>query len=230
MATGTDSGSDPNSQDPYERLRITRDAGFEAVQQAREQALKAAGDQPQERARVEAAYDAVLMERLRERQSGRVSSAAVTASKREQQVEAQAPNDRGVPGALLTRLRQFSIPTPSVSAAGWMPQLSLVEGQGLVVRGLVGAAGLGLLLVSAGSAELVLSLGTIGLFISQIRRGRRPLAAISWSVLLLSLGLVLGAGLTALLPGAGSLAPFGLDQLQSLPAALLLLAGALLLA
>jgi Protein of unknown function (DUF3353). len=135
MASGTDSGSDSSSQDPYVRLSISRDASFEGVQQARDRALAAAGDDPQARARVEAAYDAVLMERLRERQSGRVSSAAATASQREQQVEAAAPIDRGVPGALLTRLRQFSLPSSATQAGSWMPDLSLVEGQGLMVRG-----------------------------------------------------------------------------------------------
>jgi len=230
MASGTDSGSDSSSQDPYVRLSISRDASFEGVQQARDRALAAAGDDPQERARVEAAYDAVLMERLRERQSGRVSSAAATASQREQQVEAAAPMDRGVPGALLTRLRQFSLPSSAAQAGSWMPELSLVEGQGLMVRGLAGAAGLGLLLFAVGSAELVLSIGTIGVFLSQIRRGRRPLAALGWSVLLLSVGLVLGASLLALVPGAAAIGWLSPEQVQALPAALLLWAGALLLA
>ena len=138
--------------------------------------------------------------------------------------------DRGVPGALLTRLRQFSLPSSANQAGSWMPDLSLVEGQGLMVRGLAGVAGLGLLLFAAGSAELVLSIGTIGVFLSQIRRGRRPLAALGWSVLLLSVGLVLGASLLALVPGAATIGWLSPEQIQALPAALLLLAGALLLA
>jgi Protein of unknown function (DUF3353). len=99
-----------------------------------------------------------------------------------------------------------------------------------MVRGLAEVAGLGLLLFAAGSAELVLSIGTIGVFLSQIRRGRRPLAALGWSVLLLSVGLVLGASLLALVPGATTIGWFSPEQIQALPAALLLWAGALLLA
>jgi len=227
MASGVDSGSDSGSQDPYARLGITADSGFEAVQQAKAAALNAAGDDPQARSKVEAAYDAVLMARLRERQTGKLSVAAASASEREQQVASQASALNNGP-TVLTRLRQLSIPKPSVSVGSWTPTLSLVEGQGLLVRAVAG--GLGLLLVAtSGSADLVLSLGTIGLFLSQIKRGRRPLASLGWSVLLLAVGLAVGALFVAV-AGSAVVPLFGADQLQALPALLLLLAGALLLA
>ena len=110
-----------------------------------------------------------------------------------------------------------------------MPDLSLVEGQGLVVRAVAGGLGLVLLFLAAGSADFVLSLATIGLFVSQIRRGRRPLPSLGWSLLLLAVGLACGAVFSALLaPSVGSvLTP---EQLQSIPALLLMWAGALLLA
>ena len=174
MASGIDPGSDPGSQDPYDRLGITADCGFEAVQQAKAAALAAAGDDPQERAKVEAAYDAVLMARLRERQTGKISMAAANASEREQQVSSASTTASNGPG-VLTRLRQLSIPTPSVSSASWVPSLDLVEGQGLLVRAAIGAVAVLLLLASPGAAELVLSLGTIGAFVSQVKRGRRRL-------------------------------------------------------
>jgi len=229
MASGVDSGSDPGSQDPYSKLGITADSGFEEVQRAKAAALSSAGDDPQARAKVEAAYDAVLMARLRERQSGKVSMAAANASAREQQGATQAAG--GAEGnGVLTRLRQFSPPTPTVSPAGWVPELALVEGQGLLVRAGVGVVGLLLLMATTGTADLVLSLATIGLFVSQVRRGRRPLASLGWSLLLLAVGLAAGAFvLTAM--GAGSATfPVAPDQLQAIPALLLMLAGALLLA
>ena len=228
MASGVDSGSDPGSQDPYARLGITADSGFDEVQKAKAAALTAAGDDPQARAKVEAAYDAVLMARLRERQTGKISVAAATASEREQQVASQGSGS-SLGAGVLTRLRQFSIPAPSVSPGSWMPDLSLVEGQGLVVRAVAGGLGLVLLFLAAGSADFVLSLATIGLFVSQIRRGRRPLPSLGWSLLLLAVGLAFGAVFSALLaPSVGSvLTP---EQLQSIPALLLMWAGALLLA
>ena len=228
MASGVDTGSDPGSQDPYALLGITAEAGFEAVQQAKLTALEAAGDNPIARAKVEAAYDAVLMTRLRERQTGRISNAAATASEREQQVATLAGVLNGGSG-VLTRLRQLSLPTPQSSAGSWMPTLALSEGRGLLVRGLAGAVGLILLLAAPGSADLVLSLATIGVFVSQIKRSRRPLASLGWSVLLLALGLAIGAVAHTLF-GASLGTLLTSDQVQSLPALALLIAGALLLA
>jgi hypothetical protein len=229
MASGIDSGSDPASPDPFSRLKITRDAGFEAVQQAREQALVQAGEDLQERAKVEAAYDAVLMERLRERQSGRVSSAAASASQREQQLETVSSSEPRGRGLLLSRIRQLSLPTPAAAPQTWLPTLSLVEGQGLWVRLGLAGAGLVLVLLSPTSVELVLALGTIGMFLSQIRRGRRPLASVGWSVLFLTLGVLAGGLVAALLAGSAASLPLSVDQLQSLPALLVLALGALLL-
>ena len=228
MASGVESGSDPGSQDPYVLLGITADAGFEAVQQAKLTALEAAGDNPLARAKVEAAYDAVLMTRLRERQTGRISSAAASASEREQQVATPSGVLSGSSG-VLTRLRQLSLPTAQSGGASWMPTLSLSEGQGLLIRSVAGAVGLVLLLAAPGSADLVLSLATIGVFVSQIKRSRRPLASLGWSVLLLAMGLAIGAVVHTLLgTSLGTLLTN--DQVQSLPALALLVAGALLLA
>ena len=71
--------------DPYVRLGIPPDAPFDQVQEARAARLAEIGeDDPLARSRLEAAYDAVLMDRLKERQQGRVSTAARTASQREQ--------------------------------------------------------------------------------------------------------------------------------------------------
>ena len=74
MAAGLNPGPDSDSQDPYSLLGISPDAGFEEVQGARDRVVAACGDDAIAKARVEAAYDAVLMARLRDRQSGRVSS------------------------------------------------------------------------------------------------------------------------------------------------------------
>ena len=147
MASGVDLGSNPDSQDPYERLGISADAGFEDVQRARESSLKAAGDDSQARAGIESAYDAVLMGRLRERQSGKISSAAVNASRIENQKVSTPASIQSNPPALLTRIRSLSLPKPSLNPSGFLPSFSMVQGQGLVVR--LVAGGLGLLLLLA---------------------------------------------------------------------------------
>ena len=228
MASGVDLGSSSESQDPYERLGISADAGFEEVQRARETSLKAAGDDPMARARIETAYDAVLMGRLRERQSGTISSAAVTASRLEDQSSSKPSTPSVNTSALLTRIRNLSLPTPKLNSAGFLPSLSLVEGQGLLVRLIAGGIGLLLLLAAPTAVDLVLALSTIGLFISQVKRGRRPLGALGWSLALVALGLVLGAVIGAVFATQGGL-PLNPVLLEALPAYLVVLAGILLL-
>ena len=229
MAAGLNPGPDSDSQDPYSLLGISPDAGFEEVQRARERVVAGCGDDAIAKARVEAAYDAVLMARLRDRQSGRVSSEAVTASRIErEQGSTESLQSSNGPAALLTRLRSFSLPTPSLSGSGVMPDFQLVEGQGFTVRCLAAAAALLLLLVAPLTVELLLALSTIGVFISQVKRGRRPLGSLGWTLLLLIAGLSLGALLSMVM--ASTALPLSVEQWQALPALVVLLVGALFLA
>ncbi len=229
MAAGLDPGSDSDPKDPYTLLGVSADAGFDDVQKARDRVVASCGDDAMARARIEAAYDAVLMERLRDRQSGRLSSAAASASQMErQQVSAGVTSSGNGPAALLTRLRSMSLPAPSLNASGFVPDLQLVQGQGLIVRSIAGALALLLLLLAPQTVDLLLALSTIGVFISQVKRGRRPLGSLGWTLLLLVVGLTLGAVLSAVTLQTGL--PLGVEQWQALPTLLLLLAGALLLA
>ena len=229
MAAGLDPGSNSNSKDPYSLLGVNPGDGFEDVQKARDRVVASCGDDAVARARVEAAYDAVLMARLRDRQSGRLSSAAASASQVErQQVSAGVPSTGNGPAALLTRLRGMSLPAPSFSGVGLMPDLQLVQGQGLLVRSIAGVLALLLLLLAPQTVDLLLALSTIAVFISQVRRGRRPLGSLGWTLLLLIVGLAVGALLGAATAQTGL--PMGVEQWQALPALVILLAGALLLA
>ena len=229
MAAVSDPGSNPNAGDPYSRLGLSAGASFEAVQSARQRCLAEAGDDPQERARVEAAYDAVLMARLRDRQDGQVSQAAASASEREQIKGVESPAV-SLPGVGVLQRFRSNLPDPSQSLSSLAPQWSLVEGQGLIVRLVAGALALLFLVFSPSSSQVVLSLSVIGSFLSHVRRGRRALPALGWSLLTLLAGLLLGTLLTALLPaGAGLPLLVQQDQLQALPAVLLLWLGSLFL-
>ncbi|MFM7286787.1 MAG: CPP1-like family protein [Cyanobium sp.] len=219
---------DPNANQapsPYERLGITPDASFDAVQEARSARLLEAGEDPLARSRVEAAYDAVLMDRLKERQQGKVSTAARSASAKEQQ-QASPPPRLPLPAVPKVAL-------PRVSAASFSaPSLSLSEGQdrwlALAGSGLLLAL---LLLLPTPPAELLLALATALCVVCLQRRRRRFLAAVGWGFGLLSLGLIMGGLLVALSPGELSLGlPLDHLQVQSIPALLLLLLGSLLVA
>ena len=209
----------------------SQDATFEQVQAAKARCIADVDGDDQARARVEAAYDAVLMARLRDRQQGQVSPAAATASQREEGVGSAPLTGPSFPGTSVLQNIRTNLPDPSQSLASLAPQWSLVEGQGRIVRIIAGIIGLGLLLVSVASVQLVLALACIGVFLSQVRRGRRPLASLGWTLLALIVGLLVGSLLTtALSPTALQQLSITPAQIQALPAAVLLWLAALFLA
>jgi hypothetical protein len=231
MVAVGESGSESGSEDPYTRLGLSQDATFEQVQAAKARCLAEVDGDDQARARVEAAYDAVLMARLRGRQQGQVSPAAATASQREEGVGSASLTGPSFPGTSVLQKLRTNLPDPSQSLASLTPQWSLVEGQGRLVRVIAGIVGLGLLLVSVASVQLVLALACIGVFLSQVRRGRRPLASLGWTLLALLVGLVVGSLFTtALSPTALQQLSITPAQIQALPAAVLLWLAALFLA
>lgn len=231
MVAVGESGSESGSEDPYTRLGLSQDATFEQVQAAKARCIADVDGDDQARARVEAAYDAVLMARLRGRQQGQVSPAAATASQREEGVGSASLTGPSFPGTSVLQKLRTNLPDPSQSLASLTPQWSLVEGQGRLVRVIAGIVGLGLLVVSVASVQLVLALACIGVFLSQVRRGRRPLASLGWTLLALLVGLVVGSLFTtALSPTALQQLSITPAQIQALPAAVLLWLAALFLA
>lgn len=62
--------SDPS---PYSRLGVSESASFDEVQQARDQAIAACSEDERCRSEIEMAYDAILMQRLKLRQEGRIA-------------------------------------------------------------------------------------------------------------------------------------------------------------
>jgi len=61
-----------SEQSPYEKLEVSEDASFEEIQAARDRLIAVAPEDEKRRQSIEAAYDAVLMDRLRQRQEGRI--------------------------------------------------------------------------------------------------------------------------------------------------------------
>lgn len=209
---------------PYERLGVQPDASFDAVQAAKQARLSELADDPLAQARIEAAYDAVLMERLKDRQQGKVSTAARSASQREQATPPARP-------VALPTLPQVTLPklkSPSLS----LPQLALTEGFGLwfPLAAIGGLTLLGVVLPTA-PEELLLSLAVLACVVSLQRRSGRFLAAAGWSFGLLVVGLISGGLLVSALSATWPAGELVLTpvQIESLPAFLLLLVGALLI-
>ena len=229
MASGTSSSSSSGSQDPYSTLGVGPGASFDEVQKAREQRLAEVGEDPLAKAKIESSYDALLMVSLKERQLGKASNAALIASKKE---ERNIESGGGGDTSLLTRLKEFNLSKNDSDSQGLLSNLSLVQGQGLTIRLSFGLLALVLILASPPeSIQIILSLSTLGLFISQVRRGRRILPSLGWSVLLLSIGLLLGGLLINGIPDSSAFAvSISRQSLESLPAVVLIWIGSLLLA
>ena len=230
MSSGIDSNSNQESQNPYSRLGLEPGASFELVQKARDQRLAEVGENQQERAKIEASYDALLMVSLKERQLGKVSNAAVSASQREER-KIGSTESNGLGSSILNRLSSLSQQKTKEPSAGIWPELSLPEGYGLTIRLVFGILALLILLISPPeSIELILSLSTIGLFISQVRRGRRPLPSLGWSVVLLSIGLIVGGLISGDAGSQNSIhSLITSEQLEALPAIIILWLGTLFL-
>ena len=126
MVAVGESGSESGSEDPYTRLGLSQDATFEQVQAAKARCIAEVDGDDQARARVEAAYDAVLMARLRGRQQGQVSPAAATASQREDGVGSAPLTGPSFPGTGVLQKLRTNLPDPGQSLASLTPQWSLV--------------------------------------------------------------------------------------------------------
>ena len=228
MDPGSNSQSNSNSQDPYLILGINEGASFDAIQEARDKKLKEVGDDQITKAKIEAAYDSLLMVSLKSRQLGNASNEAINASKKEN--EAKKVGDIA-PGSLLTRLKNLNLPKYEASTSNFLPSLELPSGQELNIRISLGIlAFLLVLIVPSESVELILSFSTIGLFISQSRRGRPFFSSVIWCILLLSIGLLSGAllmgGAQSFIDNAGSLSS---DKFEAIPAVFLLWLGVVFL-
>ncbi len=228
MDPSTNSQSNSNPQDPYLILGINEGANFDSIQRARDKKLIEAGDDQITKAKIEAAYDSLLMVSLKSRQLGNASNEAITASKKEN--KEKKVGDVG-PGSLLTRLKNLNLPKYESSKSNFLPSLELPTGQELNLRISLGLLALLLvLIVPSESVELILSFSTIGLFISQSRRGRPFFPSILWCILLLSIGLLSGAlllgGAQPFLDNAGSLSS---DKFEAIPAVFLLWLGVIFL-
>jgi hypothetical protein len=61
-----------SQQSPYEQLGVAEDATFEEIQAAKQRAIAQLGNDRQLQDNIEAAYDSILMQRLKLRQQGKI--------------------------------------------------------------------------------------------------------------------------------------------------------------
>lgn len=189
-----------SEQNPYENLGVTNDASFDEIQDARNRLVQQYSGDPKRVETVEASYDAILMERLRMRQEGKIK---VPEGIRYAERFLQTPPKEN--------------PPPAKESAAWLqrlmdqPSLTDVLLPGALFLGL---SGLSIVYTAAGDQvlQLVLLVG-VGLSLYFITRKEGKFGR---AVLLAGLGLIVGLVAGGLIGSLlqGQLATIGLRSEQ----------------
>lgn len=181
-----------SEQNPYEQLGVSEEASFEEVQAARDRLVMAYSSDDKCRERIEAAYDAILMDRLRRRQQGKIKVPEVI---RFAERRAEPP-----PNLSLPRVNQ---------SPPWLQRLiDTPRGKDVLVPTALFASlgGLSFYWQSADASALLLALG-VGFSLYCLNRKERKLGRAALLTLAgLLVGVLLGAVLQAYLP-VGLLVP-----------------------
>jgi len=184
-----DSNSSKNNsgKSPYEILGVKEGAAFEDIQKARDIKVKEAGEDLILKAKIESSFDQLLMGSLKARQSGNVSYEAVSASKKEKQINQLTNNF-----PLLSKIKNLNNNSKSSSQYS-LPKITTPSFDNLSIKISVGLLFLILLFISPDSNNrLLLSISTLILTYTQIKSGKRFIGSLGWSVTFLSIGLIFG--------------------------------------
>lgn len=175
-----------SEQSPYEQLGVSEESSFEEIQAARDRLVEVHSSDDKCRSRAEAAYDAILMDRLRRRQQGKIKVPEVI---RYAERRAAPPPDLSVP-----RMRQ---------SPPWLQRLiDTPSRRDLLLPAALFASlgGLSFYWQSADASALLLALG-VGFNLYCLNRKERKLGRAALLTLAgLLLGVVLGTVLQAYIP------------------------------
>ena len=212
---------------PFEVLGVSKDAAFEDIQKARDIKVKEAGEDLILKAKIESSFDQLLMDSLKARQSGNVSFAAESASKKEKQINEFRNNNF----PLLSKIKNLNNNNNNNSGQYSLPKITTPSFENILVKLSVGILFLILLLISPDSNNrLLLSVSTLILTYTQIKSGKRFIGSLGWSVTFLSIGLIFGGLLeTNSFIQEISNNSLSIQKLQSIPAMIILLLGVILL-
>ncbi|MEM9091081.1 MAG: CPP1-like family protein [Cyanobacteria bacterium P01_F01_bin.53] len=205
----------------YETLGLTEASSFEEVQSARKRLVVDYEDDPQKKASIEAAYDAILMERLRLRQEGKIKVPdRIRFAEKQAKPKVSAASSTG--GAIDNSGPQWfsdlldqpenssELLWPSIIFAG-LAALSWVLKPAEAVQGPADSVG----------ASLTLALGMMSAIYFLNKKSRKLWRSMGLAAVGLVVGLALGSLLVSVFSSQGTaLAP---DQIASLSASITLL-------
>ncbi|TRV42459.1 MAG: molecular chaperone DnaJ [Microcystis panniformis Mp_GB_SS_20050300_S99D] len=191
-----------SEQNPYEQLGVTEESSFEEIQEAKQRLVQQYQNDSKIVESIEAAYDSVLMDRLRMRQEGRI----------------KVPDRIRFPERL-TILVESKPVTSSKSPNWWRSSIDTPSAQDIGVPAVIYAClGAITLLVPDPSGSLLPLLLAFGVFVNIYffnRKEKRFGRALLFTLAGLVLGVALGAGLASLAAKA-DLNIFGDRQIYAL--------------
>jgi len=174
-----------SEQNPYEQLGVTEESSFEEIQEAKQRLVQQYQNDSKIVESIEAAYDSVLMDRLRMRQEGRI----------------KVPDRIRFPERLTIPVESKPV-TSSKSPNWWRSSIDTPSAQDIGVPAVIYAClGAITLLVPDPSGSLLPLLLAFGVFVNIYffnRKENRFGRALLFTLAGLVLGVALGAGLASL--------------------------------
>lgn len=174
-----------SEQNPYEQLGVTEESSFEEIQEAKQRLVQQYQNDSKIVELIEAAYDSVLMDRLRMRQEGRI----------------KVPDRIRFPERLTIPVESKPV-TSSKSPNWWQSSIDTPSAQDIGVPAVIYAClGAITLLVPDPSGSLLPLLLAFGVFVNIYffnRKEKRFGRALLFTLAGLVLGVALGAGLASL--------------------------------
>ena len=172
-----------SEQNPYEKLGVSEEASFDEIQEVRNRLLEQHSDDSKRVEMIETAYDAILMERLRMRQEGKI----------------KVPERIRFPERLIPVLPKEKNPILRENSSAWLQNLLDKPSRNEIL--LPAALYLALSVFSVFNGDAVLQLMLVaGVAISVYFLNRKG-SKVGRSVLLTLAGLIVGLLLGALVAG-----------------------------
>ncbi len=181
-----------STQSYYDKLGVDENSSFEEIQNARSRLLDEHGSDRKLADDIEAAYDAILMDRLRLRQEGKI----------------RVPDRIRFPERLAAEAPSQSASAPAKQSLGWLQRSIDNPSQSEVIWPALSFVGVGALGLASPSVALALGVGFCLYFLNRKERkfGRSLLLTLAALIFGVVLGLQIG-NLTALQLSAFQMTP-----------------------